>query len=191
MDSLTGNLGKLKKHNTGGVDKVYLFPFVNYGYSQIKVLDQKLTVFPPTIAYDYYSTGTSYSENDEIEGGDIAWNQSFNLKFPITKPLSEIHKLLKQEYRAVFVDRLGNIRILGLYNGLTASVTNETGTSKSEMNGYSVSFKGKEDNQAYFIDDLTLTGIEIYDPLLNVNNFIFDECLNYIFEDGQNYIFNN
>tara|TARA_R110000782_G_scaffold150690_1_gene243403 strand:+ start:15539 stop:16114 length:576 start_codon:yes stop_codon:yes gene_type:complete len=191
MSSLTTNIAKLNKNNIGGVQKVYLFPFVNYSYSQITVLLQKLTVFPPTTAYEYYSTVTGYNETHEIEGGDVAFNQNFSLQFPITKPLSEIHTLVKQEYRAVYIDRLGNIRILGLYNGLTASIENTTGVNKEDMNGFTVSFSGKEDNQAYYIDDLGLTGISIFDPYLNVNNYIFDNCNNYVFEDGVNYIFNN
>ena len=185
MSSITSNRPRLGKTNVGGVEKVYLFPFVNYSYSQITVLAQKLTVFPATTAYDYDSTVTSYSENTENEGGDVAWNQSFNLQFPITMELSEIYTLVKQCYRAVYVDRLGNIRILGLYNGLDADIQNATGTAKAELNGYTVTFTGKEDNQAYFLDSISGVGITIY----TVNNKVFMSGCNAVMQSGDNYIY--
>ena len=84
------------------------------------------------------------------------------------------------------MDEAGVIRILGLWNGLTTTITNETGSDKPSMNGYKLTMTGKEDNQAYFIEDLTLAGIFIY----NTNNYIFEDGCNYVFEDGNNFIYN-
>jgi hypothetical protein len=185
MSSINSNIPQRGKDGLGGVNKVYLFPFVNYSYSQITVLGQKLTVFPVTTAYDWHSTVTSYSETIEPIGGDIAFNQNFSVQFPKTMVLSEVYKLVKQEYRAVYIDRLGNIRILGLYNGLTAKINNDTGTEKVDLNGYAVTFTGKEDNQAYFLDSISGVGITIY----TVNNKVWMNGCNAIMQDDNNYIY--
>lgn len=179
---ISQNIDKLCKDLQGGVYTVYLFPYVRYSRKQITIAGQKVTVFPSTDIYETYSTSTNYNENTEVEGGDIAWNQSFTLQFPKTTVLSEIYKLPKTLYRAVYVDRLGNIRILGLWNGLEASVTNETGSDKESLNGYKVTFTGKENNQAYFLDSLqVIEGADLK---------IFMDGNTAIFQDGNNYMYN-
>ena len=183
---LTTNIPRRTSMFQGGVERVYLFPWTKYTRSQITISGQYVTVFPATTIYYVHSNTTSYNESTEIEGGDIAWNQNLTLEIPKTEAISEIYKLVKQDYRAIYVDRLGNYRILGLWNGLEASITNETGSDKSSMNGYKLTFTGKENNQAYFIEDLALTGLTIY----TFNNYIFQDGCNYVFQDGNNFIYN-
>ena len=168
--NITEHILKACKDGQGGVNKVYLFPFVNYSRSQIGITGQKLTSFPITTIYDWDSIVTNYAENTSFEGGDVAWGQNFTIQIPKTVVTSEVYKLVKQDYRAIYIDRLGNIRILGLYNGLEATINNETGTEKPDFNGYKVTFTGKEDNQAYFIDDLEAAGLNPY----MIYNFIYD-----------------
>lgn len=183
--AITRNRPRGKKNLLGGVKTVYLFPYVKYSRAQITLVDQKLTVFPTTIVLDWYSVSTNFNENNSVEGGDIAWNQSFTIELPKTEAISEVYKLVKQDYRAIYIDNIGNIRILGLYNGLEASITNESGSDKAGFNGYKVSFTGKEDNQAYFIDDLSDVGFEI----LVRKNYVFEDGCNYVFENEDNYVF--
>lgn len=183
--SITGEIYKPKKILQGGVDKVYLFPFVKYSRSQIVLDEQFLATFPTTAIYNVYSSATNYSENTEIEGGDVAWNQNLTLEIPKTYVGSEVFKIIKQDYRAIYIDRLGNIRILGLYNGLECSITNETSQDKAGFNGYKLTFTGKENNQAYYLEDLEDVGFTIN----TINNFIFEDGCNFVFEDGENFIF--
>ena len=183
--NITSNIERIKKSLLGGVDKVYLFPFVDYTWSQIVLSGQELVTFPDTILYDLHSVSTNFSENTEIEGGSVAWNQSFTVDFPGMSVGSEIYKFSFKDYRAIYIDRNGNIRILGLYNGLEGSITQETGTNKSDFSGYRVTFSGKEEMQAAYIGNLETVGFEINE----IENYIFEDGCNYIFEDGQNYIF--
>ena len=187
--SITEHILKQCKDSIGGVNKLYLFPFVNYSRSQITIVDQELTVFPPTIIYDWDSIVTNYTENTSFEGGDVVWTQSFTIQIPKTVITSEVYKLVKQDYRAIYIDRNSNIRILGLFNGLEATINNETGTNKADFNGYKVTFAGKEDNQAYFIDDLDAAGFDIY----TIYNFIYDNGLDNIVMDNEtdNFILDN
>lgn len=181
---LTQNIDRVKNVSLGGIETVYLFPYVKYNRSQITLTGQTLTSFPTTTVYSMHSTVTNYSENTEIEGGDVGFNQSFSLQFPITSVESELYKLVKKDWRAIYVDRLGNIRILGLWNGLEATFNNDTGTAKPDLNGYRIAFTGKEDNQAYFLDDLTDFSL----PSEN-ENFVFMDGCNFIFTDNDNFIF--
>jgi hypothetical protein len=182
MYGLTKNIAKGCKDLQGGINKVYLFPYAKYSRSQITISGQKVTAFPSTDIYEVHSNASSFNENSEIEGGADFYNQTLTLQFPKTTVQSEIYKFTKALYRAIYIDRLGNIRILGLWNGLDASVTNETGTEKEALNGYRVTFTGKEDNQAYFLDNLNIvSGFDLK---------IFMDGNTAIFQDGNNYIYN-
>ena len=165
----------------GGVNKVYLFPFVKYSRSQIVLSGQELVTFPDTMIYDWESSATNYSENTSFDGGSVVWDQSFTIQIPKTIVSSEVFKLVKQDYTAIYIDRIGNIRILGLFNGLEAQINNETGQNKEDLNGYRITFTGKEDNQAYFIDDLAAVGFDIY----TIYNFIYDNGNDNIVMDNE------
>jgi len=168
----------------GGVNMVYLFPFVKYSRSQIVLDGQMLTSFPATTIFDWYSNATNYSENQSFDKGSIVWDQNLTLQIPKTDFQSEVYKLASKDYRAIFIDRIGNIRILGLFNGLEATISNETGQEKTDFNGYKVTFTGKEDNQAYFIANLEGAG---FDPTI-IYNFIYHEGDNIVMDNGNNFI---
>ena len=119
----------------------------------------------------------------------MTWTQTLNLELLKTYEGSEAYKLVNKDYRAIFIDRVGNIRILGLYNGCEATVTDTTGSDKSSANSYQITITAKEDNQAYYIDAL--------DPMFPIDyekNYIFNDVdKNFIFNGGvlTNYIFND
>ena len=183
--NITTHILRERKNLQGGVNKVYLFPYIKYSRSQIGLSGQELTTFPTTLIYDWDSISTNYTENTEIEGGDVAWNQNFSIQISKTIVSSEVFKLAKKEWRAIIVDRLGNIRILGLFNGLDAEITTDLGQGKTDNNGYKISFTGKEDNQAYFIKDLDSTGFDIF----TIFNFIYDNGTdNIVMDNGDNFI---
>ncbi len=180
---------RICKNLQGGIDAIYLFPFVKYSRSQIKTLGQKLVQFPTTFIYTYFSQVSDFSENTSIERGNVTWTQTLNFELLKTYEGSEAYKLVNKDYRAIFIDRVGNIRIIGLYNGCEATVTDTTGSDKSSANSYQITITAKEDNQAYYIDAL--------DPMFPIDyekNYIFNDVdKNFIFNGGvlTNYIFND
>ena len=180
---------RICKNLQGGIDAIYLFPFVKYSRSQIKTLGQKLVQFPTTFIYTYFSQVADFSESTNIERGNVTWTQTLNFELLKTYEGSEAYKLVNKDYRAIFIDRVGNIRILGLYNGCEATVTDTTGSDKSSANSYQITITAKEDNQAYYIDAL--------DPMFPIDyekNYIFNDVdKNFIFNGGvlTNYIFND
>tara|TARA_R110000803_G_scaffold69058_1_gene131197 strand:+ start:1157 stop:2185 length:1029 start_codon:yes stop_codon:yes gene_type:complete len=173
------------KDLNAGLKTVYLFAYTKYTRSQIVLSGQELTSFPTTTILDWYSTSANYSESTEVEGGDVKWNQNFTIDLPRMESDSEVYKLMNKDFRAIFIDNLGNIRILGLYNGLQAKVSSTPSSDKASANGYSVSFSGLENNQAYFLDSLAGVGFEILERF----NYVFEDGCNFVFENGNNYIF--
>ena len=157
----------------GGIEKVYLFPYVKYGVSEVlfggssKVSNpyaQNITGFPNTTIYTYEAVNISYTENATVSKGGIEWSQDLSFTLPRSFPLLNAFKLMYQDYSAVFLDRNGNYRIIGLWNGGEVTVNAGTSGSKGGMNGSTVTLKAKEDNQSYFLDNFN-TDFFIFDPL--------------------------
>jgi hypothetical protein len=181
MDFLTDSIRRNKFDQLGGLKALYLFPYTRHSKSLITVSNQFLTAFPATDIFLVECVSLSYNEQPSEENGSIKFSQSLQFTVPHTESDSEIWKLLKQNYSAIYVDNLGNTRIVGLYNGAKVSYKNESGSSISDLNGYSVTMNAVETNQAYFIDDLTTLGFTIIDSeflaqengclLLQENNF--------------------
>ena len=158
MEIITEGYTRRCKDSLGGLDKIYLFTFKNYSRSQILVNDNVLETFPPTTIYAYdYIGNPAFNNNEkkEDEGNYFDEDLSFQLAKVIDN--NKISKLLKQDLRAIVKDKNGFYRILGLYNGLECdSINSEIGTSKSSFNGYTISLKGKEEKEAFYINNLTL-----------------------------------
>ena len=48
-------------------------------------------------------------------------------------------------------DYNGNFRLAGLQNGVEVSVSTATGGAMGDLNGYNLSFEGKEKEPSYFV----------------------------------------
>ena len=79
------------KNFQGGVDKVYLFPYVKYGVSDVifggfsrnnNPNAQNITSFPNTTIYEYEAVNISYTENATITSGGIEWAQDLSFTLP-------------------------------------------------------------------------------------------------------------
>ena len=148
----------------GGIDKVYLFPYVKYGVSDItfggssKVNNpdaQNITSFPSTTIYEYEAVNITFTENATITNGGIEWSQDLSFTLPRSFETLNAFKLMYQDYSAIILDRNGNYRIIGLWNGGEVTINAGTGGEKNAMNGSTISLKAKEDNQAYFLNNFT------------------------------------
>ena len=146
----------------GGIDKVYLFPYVKYGVSDItfggfsKVNNpdaQNITSFPSTTIYEYEAVNISFTENATITNGGIEWSQDLSFTLPRSFETLNAFKLMYQDYSAIILDRNGNYRIIGLWNGGEVTINAGTGGEKNAMNGSTISLKARENNQAYFLNN--------------------------------------
>lgn len=148
------------KNSIAGVSEVYLFPYVKYPNTEIITNENVLVTFPQTVIYNFYANGNPLAnENQETDAGGKFWNQTINLDLQYQGDAFQLEKFLKKDYRVIYKDRNGNYRIYGLYKGLEAgTLTYNTGSNKSEINGFKIDFTGKEEKQSFFIDDLEEAG---------------------------------
>jgi hypothetical protein len=149
----------------GGVDKLYLFPFVKYGVSDVlfggfsKLSNpnaQDITQFPQTIIFDYEAVNINYSESASVTSGGVEWSQDLTFTLPRSFVDLNAYKLMRQDYSAIILDRNGNYRIIGLWNGGEVTLNATTGGDKAAMNGTSVTLKARENNQAYFLNNFSI-----------------------------------
>ena len=146
----------------GGIDKLYLFPYVKYGVSDVlfggfskgrNPNAQNITQFPQTTIYEYEAVNISYSENASVTSGGVEWSQDLSFTIPRSFVDLNVYKLMRQDYCAIILDRNGNYRIIGLWNGGEVTISAGTGGEKSAMNGSTITLKARENNQAYFLSN--------------------------------------
>jgi hypothetical protein len=174
--SLTKNYFINCKSNLGGVRKLYLFPFVKYSRSLISVVGNVLVSYPTTVIYEFDFVGTPNVDisQDENDGGKF-YNNNITFDLLGLKDAVEIQKLAKKDYIIIFEDENGNNRILGLKNGLALdSLTSNTGGAKSDLSGFNLSFKGQEEEEPYFINNLSNAGFVLEDePILDPDALLY------------------
>ena len=151
---LTGNIERSCKDYMGGIYTFYITDWVKYDRTQIITTGEVLTTFPGTVFYKVEAQNVTFNETSSFEGGAERWEQTFTFDKPKTEVTNELYKLLKQNSRVVYIDRIGNIRILGLWNGVTSTNINEA-TDKTSLTGYRITLSGSENNQAFYYPTFT------------------------------------
>lgn len=139
------------KDTIGSLKRVYLAKFVDYDGTQITALNGTVTIFPETIIYQFDSIG-NYNQNTNIEGGEISWIQEININ--LAKVYNELNPkiFINSKFRLIAETNNGHILIFGLWNGLNCSLTNGSGSEKTDFNGLSLKFTGLEEEAANIID---------------------------------------
>lgn len=172
MVSITQGRGKTCKDGIGGLSKVYLFPYVKYSRSQIILNNNVLTTYPFTVIYEFeLSSNPSLSQNQSEENGSKFFNLNIGLELENENP-HDFNKILNKEYNIIVKDRNGNFRFLGNRNGLECkSVDFTTGSGKQDFSGVKLDFEGKEESEAWFINDLEAAGFKYASYLLQENGF--------------------
>jgi len=183
----------------GGIDKVYLFPYVKYGVSDItfggssKVNNpdaQNITSFPSTTIYEYEAVNITFTENATITNGGIEWSQDLSFTLPRSFETLNAFKLMYQDYSAIILDRNGNYRIIGLWNGGEVTINAGTGGEKNAMNGSTISLKAKEDNQAYFLNNFNTDFTIFNNESVNFLDFNVTGTTFQITTGGGTYLYN-
>lgn len=161
------------KEFQGGISKLYLLPFTKWMRSQIRVVDMELVLVPSSDYYEFESFG-DFAINQsmqENEGGKF-YNYSFEIKID---GCSDISKFLKKDFRAVALDRVGNTRMYGLWNGVQCNgIEFTTGSNKTEYSGFTLKFEGQEIDEAPY---LNITQIETSYLLQQNNDYLLQQNL--------------
>jgi hypothetical protein len=138
-------------NSQGGTESIYIFEFVKYTRSQITVVNDFLTVFPATTIYKIEADSISFDE-------DVTDSYEQKISFQVNKILSsdKFKNLALQDFRVIIKDNNNNLRLIGLYTGLSGNFTKTLGTNLSDFNGYNFNFTTKEENTATYLTDLSL-----------------------------------
>ena len=151
------------KDSLGGLKKVYLFPYVKYSRSQIILNGNILVSYPDTTIYEFeVETNPSVSQTQSTDAGGKYFDISLSLDLPNTLGY-DFEKVLNKDYNIITEDRNGKLRFLGNRNGLECTSLNyDTGGSKNSFSGLKLSFEGKEECEAWFINNLASAGFDIF-----------------------------
>ena len=159
MESITQGYNRKCKDSIAGVSDVWLFPYVKYGRTEIVTNGVFLETIPETIIYRFNPLTVNFSEAHSEEAGGKFYSQDLTLTFPVAEDIPNLEKLTNLDFGAIIKDRNGNYRVLGLFNGLQCQgISYNTGNAKVDLNGFNLSFDGREKYAAYFVEDLEDAG---------------------------------
>ena len=165
------NYNKKCKVTQGGIKKFYLFPFVKYNRFQVQNEGMNLTAFPNSYIYEFDCNG-NYNQTNDIEGGGYFFTQTINIQLSEVYNILDVHLFLEKDFRIIVETNNNDLIMFGVYNGLTCKVSNSSGQSKNEFNGFNLDFSGKEEKTGLLISDLD--GLGLY-------KFNKEEIFNYDF----------
>ena len=173
------------KDNSGGVKKVYIFPFEYANRSEITHSNFTLVNFPVTTSvYEFIPSNNATMEitQQEDERGKY-YKQSINLEFAKTSADQEFMKFLRKDLRCIVKDSNGLNWLLGAYNGLFCNKLEAvTGDKKNSFNGYKLTLEGEELNEPFFLTD------EYIDDNL-LTNYLLAQNKDFLtFQNGDNII---
>ena len=171
------NYLKQCKDTQGGIKEFYLAPYQKWTKSEITLSDAALNLIPENYFYDVvlgsipstyfykFECNGTYNQDSSSENGAVFFNHTVEMQVLSTeyyKPFSTLN-FTKQYYRVIAKTNNDQFIIFGLYNGLEAKMTNASGGSKAEFNGFNISFSGKEKDTGYLIENLEDAGILLVD----------------------------
>lgn len=186
---ITKNRGVQCKDKLGGLDIIYIFPYVKHTKNLIVRSELVLTSYPATFIYAFAIVSGVYSEDSEEDGGSSFMNQSLTSTMTYLNDDNQWKKLLDKDHCVIAKDRNGKFRLIGVYNGVRTEYKATTGNSHGDFNGWDFNFKGKEQDQALYFDDLEDVGFTIVGSGEG-GNFVFQDDSNFVFQDDNNFILN-
>jgi len=187
---LTESRGRICKSLQGGLNRVYIFPFVKYTKSQIIRDGMTVVTFPSTEIFEFeVLSGANLTQTQDNQDGLKSYKQTLEIKLAQNQGQYELERLLKKDVRIIVEDKNGKFRLLGAYNGAECTgIEYSTGGGYSDLNGMTISFEATEIEEALYIDlvpnsdftegDFLLLETGLY-LLLETSDRIELESLNY------------
>jgi len=163
------------KDGSGGVKSFWLFPWVKYSRKVIERNGIELTAFPNNTIYKFEGNfSSSFTDAASFDKNGEKFDQTLNVTFTKMANTFYFENVREQLLRAVVLDNNGNYWLLGQDNGLRATQYQKgTGSSKGELNGYTLALSGSERLEAPYmssIDILTGTGAKFDSTLITFDN---------------------
>ena len=161
--SLSAFVDSRRKQLQGGLDKIWILPYVEYSRRDFTIVKNVLKLYPNTTAYQYDVNTSSYEQTlEEDPRAGLYYRQKLSFTISGVQNSSELWKLTRKRFRVIVKDRLGTYRMLGLFNGVETTSKTSTGANKTDMNGYSMECDAMESDdisymaEACFLRDITV-----------------------------------
>ena len=161
----TGGRLEACKEAVGGLRNLYIANF-NSGMFDGLLLDddEQITgLAAEVVVYKFELRGenNTFEETNENsrDNGTSFWTQTGNivLKVQDLKTQAQLKLMSYGRPHIIIEDYNGKFRLAGAQNGVEVSVNTSTGGAMGDLNGYNISFEGKELGPALFVDS-TLMG---------------------------------
>ena len=151
------------KESVGGLRNIYIGNYVDGLYADATTAsnlgtDEQITgLTTDLVVYKFELRGdnNTFEETNENsrDNGTSFWTQTGAIV--LKKQDAATQKALKLlsygRPHILIEDYNGNFRLAGLQNGVEVSVSTATGGAMGDLNGYNLSFEGKEKEPAYFV----------------------------------------
>jgi len=147
------NYPKQCKETIGGVKRVYLLPYIEYAETLIKSEGMNLTVFPESTIYKFECTG-NYTQSSTLQSGNVQFSHQVNIQLSKVYNFLDIHTFIRNDFRVIVETNNGDLIMFGTNNGLVCTLSNASGNSKGEFNGFNCTFDGIEEKTGLLINDL-------------------------------------
>lgn len=147
------------KNNVGGLKAVY---FVNYDptlFSGATITSNAISALGSSVdayKYELKADGNTYEEANENsrDNGTSFFTQTGTLVLKVQDAATqaELTQLSYGRPHVIIEDYNGTFRLAGAEHGVEVSVNTTSGGAMGDLNGYNISFEGKERNMATFVD---------------------------------------
>ena len=155
------------KTSVGGLKAVY---FINYDgdfYNAATKTEGVITGLNAAIAsfkYELKGDNNTFEEANENsrDNGTSFFTQTGALVIKVQDSATQAELTLLSYGRphVIIEDHNGNFRLAGAKNGVEVSVSTSTGGAMGDLNGYNLSFEGKEVNLSTFVDSALIGAVD-------------------------------
>lgn len=156
----TGGRLEACKESVGGLRNLYIANFDSDMFDgltlgangEVTALTSAIT----TYKFELRGENNTFEESNENsrDNGTSFWTQTGNivLKSQDAATQKQLKLMSYGRPHIIIEDYNGNFRLAGAQNGAEVSVGTSTGGAMGDLNGYNISFEGKETGPALFID---------------------------------------
>lgn len=161
---ITSGVGKICKDKVGGVKNAYFVPNVDNGFTVAANVVTGLNVLITEVfKYDLLSSENNFEEvmtSSRVNGTTVA-AQTVNISIKgSTAALNDQMKLVCHNYPHIIIqDYSDTYSVLGLVDGLDATVTRLSGGLKGDFKGYRIVATGEELELGAVLDSATITAL--------------------------------
>jgi len=155
------------KTSVGGLKAVY---FINYdgallsGATFTGELMTGLNAATDVFKYELKGDNNTFEEANENsrDNGTSFFTQTgaLVLKVQDSATQAELTLLSYGRPHVIIEDHNGNFRLAGAKNGVEVSVSTSTGGAMGDLNGYNLSFEGKEVNLSTYVDSALMGAVD-------------------------------